>query len=72
MNEESPIEATNEWLLPVKIIHPDICMTCGELDVENTQMEIWDGNFKTYVNRLKCRHYERCQLLFDRMKKEHA
>lgn len=63
MNDEKPIQATSEFLVPVKLINPDICMACPDIDIENEQMQISNFSSVTYVNRLVCRHYERCSAL---------
>ena len=61
MNEEAPVKAENEFMVPVKMIHPDICMTCPELEIENNQMEMWKADGINYLNRLECKHYKRCR-----------
>ena len=68
MNDGVQTKVNDEWMVPVKMIDPSICMTCPDLDVENQQMEMWYGERKTYTNRIVCRHYERCKLLLESLK----
>ena len=63
VNNEAPEKSRNEYEVPVKMIHPSICMSCPELEIENNQMEMWSGDTIYYINRLECKHYKRCHHL---------
>ena len=63
MNEENPMRQNDEYLVPVRMINPDVCLQCPDLEVENEQLQMIEGKTLTWTNRLTCKHYCRCKNL---------
>lgn len=61
MNENK--ENKNQIMVPIELIDHDICMSCPEIRIENLQMVYYCGDKKSYGNRLRCVHFERCKHL---------
>lgn len=67
--EKQKIEGTDEWLVPVRMIDPDVCMECPDLEVKNQQLQMIEGKTLVWTNRLICEHYSRCRNLVNGLKK---
>ena len=70
MNENE--ESKKQIMISVELLDHDICMACPEMAITNEQVIYYHGDSKSYDNRLRCEHVERCRKLVDGWKEAHG